>query len=74
MAREKGLELKVVPCSLAVRSDRKLLRRVLQNLVSNAIKYTAQGRVLMGCRRIGGPTCASKFTTPAPAFPIRSAN
>ncbi|MGE4246263.1 MAG: NahK/ErcS family hybrid sensor histidine kinase/response regulator [Parvibaculaceae bacterium] len=52
-AREKGIELRLVPCGLAVRSDRKLLRRVLQNLVSNAVKYTASGKVLMGCRRRG---------------------
>ncbi|MGI9415272.1 MAG: hybrid sensor histidine kinase/response regulator, partial [Hyphomicrobiales bacterium] len=53
IAREKGLTFKVVPSGLTVRSDRRLLRRVLQNFVSNAIKYTARGRVLMGCRRDG---------------------
>jgi Na+/proline symporter/signal transduction histidine kinase len=53
-ARQKGLALDVVACRLTVMSDRKLLRRILQNLVSNAIKYTRSGGVLMGCRRIGG--------------------
>jgi Na+/proline symporter/signal transduction histidine kinase len=54
LAREKGLRLDFVRCSLAVSSDRRLLRRLLQNLVSNAIKYTLKGRVLVGCRRQRG--------------------
>jgi Na+/proline symporter/signal transduction histidine kinase len=53
IARAKGLKLTFVPCSLAVESDRTLLRRLLQNFVSNAIKYTPRGRVLIGCRRHG---------------------
>jgi len=53
-ARARGLELRVRASSAVVRSDARLLRRILQNFVSNAIRYTAQGRVLVGCRHRDG--------------------
>ena len=52
-AAKRRLTLTIVPCSLAVTSDRRLLRRLLQNLISNALKYTAEGGVLVGARRCG---------------------
>ncbi|MCZ7446226.1 hybrid sensor histidine kinase/response regulator [Agrobacterium rhizogenes] len=54
MAQEKNLDLVVMPTSLTVRSDPNLLRRLIQNLVSNAIKYTLEGKVVVGARRRGG--------------------
>jgi len=51
VAREKGLELRVVSSSAVVRSDPVMLERILMNLVSNAIRYTVTGKVLVGCRR-----------------------
>jgi Na+/proline symporter/CheY-like chemotaxis protein len=53
MAREKNLRLVVMPTRLSVRSDPTLLRRLIQNLVSNAIKYTPAGRIVVGARRQG---------------------
>ncbi len=53
MAAKRGLRYTVMPSGRHVRSDRKLLRRLLQNLVSNAIKYTDAGSVTLGCRMRG---------------------
>ena len=52
-AREKGLRLGVVSSGAWVRSDFILLERILLNLVSNAIRYTAHGGIVIGCRRRG---------------------
>jgi signal transduction histidine kinase/CheY-like chemotaxis protein len=52
-ARAKRLDLRVVACGLTVRSDPILLGSVIRNLVSNAIRYTEKGHVLIGCRRCG---------------------
>lgn len=54
LAAKKGLKLTVRPTALAVRSDRTLLARIVQNIVSNALRYTAAGGVLVGARRRAG--------------------
>ena len=46
-----GLSLRIVPSSAVVHTDHVLFARLLRNLVSNAIRYTERGRVLVGCRR-----------------------
>jgi histidine kinase len=53
VAEGRGLRLQRVPTAAVVRSDEALLRRILQNFLSNAIRYTPQGRILLGCRREG---------------------
>ena len=54
LADAKHLTLRFVPCSLSIISDAHLLEQMLRNLISNAIKYTATGKILIGCRRRGG--------------------
>ena len=44
---------RVVPSSLSVRSDPRLLEQMIRNLLSNAVKYTNKGKILLGCRRRG---------------------
>jgi signal transduction histidine kinase/CheY-like chemotaxis protein len=52
-AREKSLRLRAMPCGAWVRSDRLLLERIVLNLVSNAVRYTERGGIVVGCRRRG---------------------
>ncbi|MWV18370.1 PAS domain-containing protein [Pseudomonas sp. L-22-4S-12] len=53
LAASEGLTLQFVPSSACVRSDIQLLARILRNLLTNAIRYTAKGSILLGCRRRG---------------------
>ncbi len=52
-AYRKNLQLRFVPTTAYVRSDPDLLERIIANFTSNAIRYTASGKVLIGCRRRG---------------------
>jgi signal transduction histidine kinase len=54
LANSHGLELHCVMTKAVVRTDIALLRRVLQNFLSNAVRYTASGRILLGVRRFRG--------------------
>jgi CheY-like chemotaxis protein len=49
----KGLQWRVVPSDLAVCSDKRMLEEMIRNLLSNAIRYTDRGKILLGCRRVG---------------------
>ncbi|WP_235825529.1 hybrid sensor histidine kinase/response regulator [Vreelandella rituensis] len=51
VAAVRGLTLNYVPSSVVVASDLALLARVIRNFLSNAVRYTEQGHLLLGCRR-----------------------
>ena len=53
LAAAKGLRLRVRPSAFRIRSDPRYFHRIAQNLVANAVKYTRQGAVLVGCRKRG---------------------
>ena len=53
LARERGLSFAMVPTRAWVHTDPQLLRRILQNFLANAVRYTARGGVLLGVRRRG---------------------
>ena len=60
---EQGLELRFAETDLCVYSDSALLRRILQNFVSNARRYTREGAVLVGCRRRGSDVAIQVLDT-----------
>lgn len=62
-ALAKGLELRVVPSIAFVRSDAALLERILRNLISNAVRYTVRGKILVGCRRVQGKLRIAVYDT-----------
>ena len=68
LARERGLRFDLVGSKAVVVSDPKLLRRVLQNFLSNALRYTDSGRVLLGCRRRQGSLSLQVWDT-GPGIP-----
>ncbi|WP_415900059.1 NahK/ErcS family hybrid sensor histidine kinase/response regulator [Neptuniibacter sp. QD48_11] len=51
VADKKSLKFQTVQCNKVVRSDQQLLRRIIQNFLSNAMRYTQEGKILLGCRR-----------------------
>ena len=69
VAEDRDIELRVVTSAHFVRSDRRLLRRILQNLLSNALRYTPPGgRVLIGCRG-GGDRLKLEVRDTGPGIP-----
>ena len=63
LAKDKELDFRIVPSSLYVRSDPALLERILGNFMSNAIRYTNKGSVLIGCRRRGDKVAIEVWDT-----------
>ncbi|MDF5617392.1 ATP-binding protein, partial [Vibrio parahaemolyticus] len=54
LAKQQGIEFTMIPSSLMVKSDPKLLRRVVQNFLTNAFRYNPNGKVALGVRRVKG--------------------
>jgi two-component system CheB/CheR fusion protein len=62
-AQAKNLDVRIVGCGLSIWSDPRLLEQMLRNLLSNALKYTGEGKVLLGCRRHGQTLCIEVWDT-----------
>jgi PAS domain S-box-containing protein len=53
LVEERNLKLSVVRCGLMVHSDKRMLEEMIRNLLSNSVRYTDHGKLLLGCRRAG---------------------
>jgi histidine kinase len=69
LAESQGLTLHCVPTRQVVRTDENLLRRILQNFVSNAIRYSRRGRIVVGCRRMGDSHLRIEVHDQGPGIP-----
>lgn len=69
VAAERGIDLKVVGSGAVVRSDMRLLRRIVQNFLSNALRYVQGGRVVVGCRRTGDGNIRIEVWDNGPGIP-----
>lgn len=68
VAAGRGLDLRVHARPMPVRSDRRLLRRVLQNFLANALRYTREGRIVLGMRARAGAVMLQVWDT-GPGIP-----
>ena len=68
VAADRGLQLRVHARTVPVRSDRRLLRRVLQNFLANALRYTREGRIVIGMR-VRGDHVALQVWDTGPGIP-----
>lgn len=69
LAENQGLKLSCVATRQVVRTDENLLRRILQNFVSNAIRYSRHGRIVVGCRRVGNGNLRIEVHDQGPGIP-----
>ena len=68
LAADKGLTLRVLPTKAKVTTDPALIERVLRNLLGNAVRYTEEGGILVGCRKRGGNIRVEVYDT-GPGIP-----
>ncbi len=68
-AQARGLQLRAHPSATVVQSDPALLGRILRNLLDNAIRHTARGAVLIGCRRAGAGAVRVEVWDTGPGIP-----
>jgi Na+/proline symporter/signal transduction histidine kinase/ActR/RegA family two-component response regulator len=73
VAAQRGITLSIVKTRLRVRSDHRLLRRVLQNFIGNALRYTETGCVLIGARRrADGQQVELQVVDTGPGIPLEN--